>query len=84
MFDNKLEEKRCISVAMMKKEIKRIWCLDITKDFCKPIDQSMLRRFQATFEVNGGHTYQVLRGPGRRYGKQEGPPHSRRILKLVF
>ena len=29
VFKNKLEEKRCTSVAMMKEEIKRIWCLDI-------------------------------------------------------
>ena len=56
VFKNKLEEKRCTSVAMMKEEIKRIWCLDITRDFCKTLVQSMPRIIQAVLDANGGHT----------------------------
>ena len=41
------EEMRCIIVAMMKKEIKRIWCLDITRAICKTLVKSMTKRFQA-------------------------------------
>ena len=56
VFKNKLEEKKCTSVAEMKEEITRIWCRDITKEYCRTLAQSMPRRLQAVLEADGGHT----------------------------
>ena len=53
MFKNKLKEKRCASVAMMKEELK---CQDITRDMCKTLALSMPRKLMAVLETNNGHS----------------------------
>ena len=52
---NKLKEKRCASVAMMKEELKWIKCQDITRDMCKTLALSMPRKLMAVLETNNGH-----------------------------
>ena len=55
MLKNKLKEKRCASVAMMKEELKWIKCQDITRDMCKTLALSMPRKLMAVLETNNGH-----------------------------
>ena len=52
---NKLKEKRCASVAMMKEELKWINSQDITRDMCKTLALSMPRKLMAVLETNNGH-----------------------------
>ena len=47
MLKNKLKEKMCASVAMMKEELKWINSQDITRDMCKTLALSMPRKLMA-------------------------------------
>ena len=56
MFKNKLEEKKCTSVASMKVELEKIWFNDISRQYCRTLARSMPNRLQAVIDANGSHT----------------------------
>ena len=52
----KLEEKEVKKVKEMKEMITRIWCMEITPDYCANLANSMPARLMAVLEANGGPT----------------------------
>ena len=56
VMKTKLEEKEVKNVQEMKAMITRIWCMEITPEYCANLSASMPAHLMAVLEANGGPT----------------------------
>ena len=56
VMTTKLEEKEVNNVQQMKAMITRIWCMEITPEYCANLSNSMPARLMTVLEANGGPT----------------------------
>ena len=53
---DQLKDFQCQKKDQLILEIKRIWCVKVTREYCLTLARSMPNRIQACMEANGGHT----------------------------